>query len=725
MVANKFDVAKQQWVARVLGITFGRTRARPANAYAAPDDLAEDSGRLAHAYAAPDDLAEDAPRPAYAYAMPDDLAADSARPAHAYAAPDDLAEDAPRPAAAYAYAEPTFDPVAEAVRNPVAEASVSAADYAYAEPTLNPITDPAGGVAPPAPPGSPTAPGYVRPPAAPPAPPVARARPPAPMANFDPSRAVFGDSIKAGGFGSVSWLNTTQHDAPPLVIKVPNTEATRKELEHEAEYYAKAGEHPNLARCYGMQEVEGKRGLVLEGIKGRDMAGAMSTLEKLRTADAKTLKSFGLDKQLSQESFVGTLQYMMTQTLSGLAHLEEQGVVHNDIRPDNIMCDETTGEVKIVDFGLARDVGDTTRGKAPISHGMVSPEFGTRAPLTGKHDTFGAGELARKGMERDQFRYGTDKPQKDLDFNDARAFAQPDAKGRAKRALNPKQEPELLDDRMAKLDGRVQALLADPAVQASDAGKALATAVPQAQKQLDAAQTLAEAEDAVRELDWQVSQAEARQAKQGAPAAPFLGRWGALCERINTLADDPFIKGTPAAADLEQQRQELIRIWREEKTMQPAEIEAALDEAETRLLYDEGRLKKTGQVGAETDYTRFVNWAMNPDPAQRPTAAQALQHPFLADPLLDPASAQELLKKVLGLKPAAAAAGGASSGSSSASTGSDWMSLNSTSGSASLSTSGSGSAAIQPDAPTDARSADSGKFEPGSGSASHSGGRSV
>jgi serine/threonine protein kinase len=667
MAAIKRNAAMERWVVRVLEIVIDGARAaarpanayampeelvaedeRPANAYAAPDDLAAEASRPAHAYAAPEDLVAEDERPANAYAAPDDLAAEPARPAHAYAAPEDLVAEDERPANAHAApddlaAEPAQPANAYAARKDLVAEDGRPAD-AYAEPAdLNFAAEADENAAPPAPPEPGAGPGYVRPPRAPAPPPAARRRQPAPMGPFDPSRASFGDSIKAGGFGSVGWLNTTQPGAPPLVIKVPNTEATRAELEYEAAFYAKAGEHPNVARCYGMQEVEGKRGLVLEGIKGKDMAGTLSKLESLRTADAATLQSLGLDKQLSQESFVGTLQYMMTQTLSGLAHLEEQGVIHNDIRPDNIMCDETTGEVKIVDFGLAKNVGDTTRGNAPIGHGSVAPEFALRGALTGKHDVFGAGEVTRKAMERDQFRYGTDKSHTDLDYNDVRAFARPDADGKTKRALNPKQAPELLDERMAKMDGRVQTLLADPAFQASEAGQALAGAVPQAQSRLEAAQTLAEAEDVVRELDRQVSQAEMQLARQGAPDPTFDDCWGDLYHRIGDLMKEPFIKGTPAVADLAKQQETMLQILRTAHSAPPAETYAALDKAEARLRYDEGRLKKTGEVGATTEYTRFVNWAMNPDPRQRPTAAEALQHPFLADRLLDDATAQEVL----------------------------------------------------------------------------------
>lgn len=618
------DDEKARWVARVLGVEIGDP-VRPAGAYADLAAEGAENSRPAFAYAAPDQ--DDARR------EPPVRRKAATRPASAYADVNDARPQQAPPANANANAYATLEPAPEldGGRQPDAAGQPVGAD----------------GAAPPAPEGG-SVPRHPRVPNPSPAPPIARG-PPAPvMRQFDPARASFGEEIKGGAFGMVSWLDTTQPGAPPLVIKVPHTEATRQELEHEAAFYAKAGDHPNVAKCYGMQDVAGQKGLVLEGIKGRDMAGTVATLEKLRTGDAASLRRFGLEKQLSQEAFVGTLQYMITQMPSGLAHLEEQGVIHNDIRPDNIMCDQATGAVKIVDFGLAKNVGDRAGGKAPIRHASVAPEFGSPTTImSGKHDVFGAGEAVRKSMEGDQFRYNTGKEQKVLNYDDMRAFAKPDAAGNAQRALNPAQPPELLDERMEKLGGRAAALLANPAFRETEAGAALATAVPRAQEQLNAAQTLADAEDIVRALDHEVSGAEA-QAVAATGGAPESGdRWSTLFERLNALMSEPFIKGTPAMVDLTRQRHDMMLLWNEKDRLPPQQRTAELDKVEARVRHDEERLKKTGQFGAATDYTRFVNWVMNPDPAQRPTAAEALRHPFLTDRLLDDASAQAVLMSVL------------------------------------------------------------------------------
>lgn len=48
----------------------------------------------------------------------------------------------------------------------------------------------------------------------------------------------------------------------------------------------------------------------------------------------------------------------MLQIIDGVHFIHKQGVVHLDLKPENIMCVNKTGsKIKLIDFGLARRLG--------------------------------------------------------------------------------------------------------------------------------------------------------------------------------------------------------------------------------------------------------------------------------------------------------------------------------------------------------------------------------
>ena len=56
---------------------------------------------------------------------------------------------------------------------------------------------------------------------------------------------------------------------------------------------------------------------------------------------------------MKHEEYFGVLQYAMSQVLCAIEYLDKLGVVHNDVRDSNIMFDAKTGDVKLIDFGVA------------------------------------------------------------------------------------------------------------------------------------------------------------------------------------------------------------------------------------------------------------------------------------------------------------------------------------------------------------------------------------
>lgn len=61
------------------------------------------------------------------------------------------------------------------------------------------------------------------------------------------------------------------------------------------------------------------------------------------------------------------IKYML-QIIDGVNFIHKQGVVHLDLKPENIMCVNKTGsKIKLIDFGLARRLGRYNRPKFAIN----------------------------------------------------------------------------------------------------------------------------------------------------------------------------------------------------------------------------------------------------------------------------------------------------------------------------------------------------------------------
>jgi serine/threonine protein kinase len=84
------------------------------------------------------------------------------------------------------------------------------------------------------------------------------------------------------------------------------------------------------------------------------------------------------------------------QVAKGLAEIHGQGIVHRDIKPDNVRLDKE-GVVKIIDFGLSREIGVDNETQSAFGHlPYMAPELLGKPPLvfTTSADVFAFGVLA-------------------------------------------------------------------------------------------------------------------------------------------------------------------------------------------------------------------------------------------------------------------------------------------------------------------------------------------
>jgi eukaryotic-like serine/threonine-protein kinase len=125
-------------------------------------------------------------------------------------------------------------------------------------------------------------------------------------------------------------------------------DATRR-LEREAKTIALLN-HPNICTIYEIDRHEGRVFIVMERLEGLNLKAHMAK---------KTLET----------SEVVDIALQLTEALDA-AH--GKGIIHRDIKPGNIFVG-TNGQVKILDFGLARRLPTTTDSTAPLPNGSTIP----------------------------------------------------------------------------------------------------------------------------------------------------------------------------------------------------------------------------------------------------------------------------------------------------------------------------------------------------------------
>jgi len=202
------------------------------------------------------------------------------------------------------------------------------------------------------------------------------------------------DPIGTGNFGEVYKLQGDNGIELVGKFAIPGKGAKfLEEVKHEAQVYAKVGEHPNIARCFGIHKVDGLDTLVLENVEGGKLETMFRNLEN----------AFKLEK-INWQEYVGALQQLIKGSLQGLAQFETMGMVHLDIKSDNIMFDSKTMQPKLVDMGLAQEVGSPEN--TDVFPPNMAPEFFlNNKELNKTTDSYGIGRMLYPLMEHDAINY--------------------------------------------------------------------------------------------------------------------------------------------------------------------------------------------------------------------------------------------------------------------------------------------------------------------------------
>jgi eukaryotic-like serine/threonine-protein kinase len=131
--------------------------------------------------------------------------------------------------------------------------------------------------------------------------------------------------------------------------------------------------HRNVVRIYDMGDADGIKFITMEYIEGQDLRSLIAQQKVFQPEEAVE---------------------MMRQVCRALEAAHAVGVIHRDLKPQNIMRDKQ-GRVVVMDFGLARlldsDGGMTQTGAIVGTMEYMSPEQGLGKPLDERSDLFAVG----------------------------------------------------------------------------------------------------------------------------------------------------------------------------------------------------------------------------------------------------------------------------------------------------------------------------------------------
>lgn len=133
--------------------------------------------------------------------------------------------------------------------------------------------------------------------------------------------------------------------------------------------------HANIVGIYDWGATDGVYFMVMEYITGQNVRELLHAYGRLEPAQAANV---------------------LLQTLAALEHAHQQGIVHRDVKPENIMVTER-GVVKVADFGLARAYASATVTQSGTVTGTVqylAPEQIQGEPSDPRTDLYSLGVVA-------------------------------------------------------------------------------------------------------------------------------------------------------------------------------------------------------------------------------------------------------------------------------------------------------------------------------------------
>jgi serine/threonine protein kinase/Tol biopolymer transport system component len=191
----------------------------------------------------------------------------------------------------------------------------------------------------------------------------------------------FTDILGRGGMGVVYVARDTRLGRTVAIKALPpglSRQPTRlSRFVREAKILASLS-HPNVATVFGLEEATGMKFLVMERVEGETLA--------------KRLDRGPLPLEEALE--------VACEIASGVEAAHAAGVIHRDLKPGNVMF-KPDGKVKVLDFGLAREIGAAIVQSAPSGSGSgAGGELTLEGSVVGTPGYMSPEQLRGKGVDR-------------------------------------------------------------------------------------------------------------------------------------------------------------------------------------------------------------------------------------------------------------------------------------------------------------------------------------
>ena len=153
------------------------------------------------------------------------------------------------------------------------------------------------------------------------------------------------------------------------------TKDSRDRFRREARTAAKLS-HPNIVPLHTFGDVDGTLYFVMGYVKGESLATRLKREGRIPVEEARRI---------------------LIELCDALDYAHKLGIVHRDIKPDNVLIEEETGRAMLLDFGVAKAVG---AGQTMTEVGSVlgTPQYMSPEQAQGKSDIDARSDLYSLGV---------------------------------------------------------------------------------------------------------------------------------------------------------------------------------------------------------------------------------------------------------------------------------------------------------------------------------------